>query len=290
MKFQRNVTIALFLWTALGAGCAPSRPAPEALPLTEAHQRLITLCRDEFKAAVKIFPLSHTVYVYLPLENSFLDIKATEKKPVTADTPSVRQAIRYLDVSSRENAFHVVYDIGVMKSYPQDLGYASAFSEEYLEQQRNVLTAIHRVYADAADPPDFFVVVITDTVKGLESRTIINSGDLRRAFTDQFFQEEYVKRVMVENPVGNKEIIGDKEGKYLTLKELTWPDFLARQIAYRIRFLYERSSFPPSEDTLKELTLIIKETIDAYQYAQFEAAHLHNLENDKVLIIPRGEL
>jgi len=125
--------------------------------------------------------------------------------------------------------------------------------------------------------PDFFVIVGADIVNGLEAQVLFNFEDLKRAYTDQSFYGEYAKRVISEQPYGNIEIIGDKKGNHVKYKSLSWPEFLAKQMVFRVNFKYQRSSFPPSNDTRLELLTIAADTVSAYQFKDFASIELQDL-------------
>ena len=140
------------------------------------------------------------------------------------------------------------------------------------------------------DIPDFFVIIEADITNGLEARVLINLEDLKRAYVDQSFHGEYAKRVISDQPTGNKNIIGDKEGNYIDYKDITWPEFLAKQMIFRINFKYQRSSFPPSDDTLMELLTIAADTVAAYDFTDFTSIKLEDLNARTTQSISQDDL
>lgn len=188
-------------------------------------------------------------------------------------------AIQYLDVNFAGQKFLVQYDIGKIKKYTKDPGYTSTYSDKYQEKQRNLLTSVFRAYADVPTEqvPQFFVLVIADITKGLETKTIFHFGDFKRAMSDQSFYEEFTRRTVSDEPKGNTTIIGDSEGRHLEITEVTWPEFLSKQIQYRIRVKYQYSSFPPGPNTPQEIADIAAAVTGAYNFTEYSGIVLEDL-------------
>jgi len=139
----------------------------------------------------------------------------------------------------------------------------------------------HRIYSelDKDQIPDFFITLMADIKSGLITQMTFYIGDVIRAHHDPSFSEEYTRRIMSDT-YGDKNIIGDKEGRYVKYKEMTWPEFLTEQIQYRINYKYSRSAFPPGNDAKAEILLIVKKTIDGYSFDDFENIILKDLVLD----------
>ncbi len=268
---------AAFLLLAL-AGCA--NPPAAAVSLSQADEKFAALCRDEMKYPVVIKRAPNTVWIYLPMEENIFDFKASPKGPKMSTQATEGFAIQYLDVNFAEEKFLVQYDINKIKKYTKDLGYASNYSGKYQEKQRNLLTTIFRAYADVPTEqvPPFFVLVIADITKGLETTTIFNFGDFKRAMSDQSFYEEFTRRTVSDEPKGNTNIIGDTDGRHLEITEVTWPEFLSKQIQYRIRMKYQYSSFPPGPNTPQEIADIAAAVTGAYNFTDYSVIVLEDLD------------
>ena len=216
-----------------------------------------------------------------------MELKANPDGPRTSDVPKETRQINFLDGKFEDSVFKITYDIALGRSYSKEYGYGNTFSQEYQNKQRDILTAIQRVYTEtetsaqqqpAQDKvPDFFVMVAADITNGIETQIIINFQDLKRVLTDAYFQEEYVKRAIMDYPTGNKDIIGDEDGKHLHVYDMTWGEFLSKQIVHRIRTKYERSAFPPVDEDKIEILRAVKETVNAYNFTDYTAVQLKDL-------------
>ncbi len=326
MLKKHTLFILVFLTFPLSCSKAPSPPPLKTL--TEAQQYLLKISKEEDNLDVKLFPLDNTVWIYIPFEKPLFDIKVSPDGPKTSRQSTTTLNINFLDAQFKDKTFYVQYDISKLKKYDQDFGYSSTYTEDYQKANRNILTAIFRAYSeveklpdsdefvekvpgDIDHPdytqnvshknlvhsyiktqkvPDFFVIVIADITKGMETQMIVHFEDLRRGMMDASFQEEYSKRAVIENPIGLTKIIGDKEGRHLDLQEMTWEEFLSNQIVYRIKYKYQRSSFPPSEDSKNEILNIIKETLGAYLFQNFQSVAIHDLNADEHWTMEKAEL
>ena len=227
-------------------------------------------------------------------------MKAGQNKAQISTGPVVKPALKFLDGAFGDSSFHITYDIAPEKGYPRSYGYESAFSEKYQQDQRNILSAVYRAFGHFQEPaaggaaadgtPDFFVVVIADIVNGLEARTVFYLTDLKRAYSDPTFYEEYARRVISEQPTGGQEIIGDKQGQHVGFRDLSWGEFLAKQMVYRITFKYQQSGFPPSDDTRAEVLAAAADTVAAYQFTDFRAVRLKDLGAEAGYEISQSDL
>jgi len=145
-------------------------------------------------------------------------------------------------------------------------------------------------YVPTAKVPDFYVIVLADIVTGLEVRTYIYLKDLLRGMTDLSFSEEYTRRLITDDPTGQTSIINDKTGRHLKTFDLTWPEFLTKQIVTRIKFKYAQSDFPPSDDTESEILKITAQTLNGYSFDEFSNVELTDLADNKSLVLDKTKL
>ncbi len=296
LKFFK-IIIYFCVLSILGGCAAPPAPSRK---LSDAEKKLIEICKNEYKFDVVLKSLDNTVWIYLPKTESFLDLKANEKGAQSSSEPKESVSIKFLDGNFTDRTFKLEYDIGPVKTYAKDYGFSTQFNEQYQKDQRNILTAVYRAFSDlrVSDPnaptdvkaPNFFIIVIADITKGIEARIIFYFKDLLRGMSDPLFQEEYTKRFISDYPSGNQAIIGDKEGTHLNVEELTWPNFLIKQILYRIQYKYQRSAFPPSAETEMEVLKVIKETLEAYQFEDFNTVELRDLGNTSLKRVEKSQL
>lgn len=306
--------------------CAPK--PPQELTPTEAHQKLIRLLKEEFNLDVVIKSYENTLWIYLPLNEPYLKYVATPIGPIHSSEKKSKFFIKYLDGEFQEDSFRFTYDIVADTEYKNDRGITSKFTEEFTIKQQFILKAISLAYGDVEkDPhgdgyvegvpgdrdflghkenashkrlvhayvktdkvPDFFVIIIADIYTGIEMKMYLYLQDLRRAFYDQGFGEEYIRRLIVDQPVGHEKIIGDKTGKHIESYDLSWQEFLMKQMIHRTTFKYQQSAFPPSDDTRTELLNVAADTIHAYDFEDFTSIELQDLDHNTTFKTAKEDL
>lgn len=305
MTFRNCVYLTTLIFILGGCG-GPAKPA--LVPLTEAHKKFVEICKKDYQLNVKLFPLKNTVWIYLPIDHPIVDYKATEKKAEDTKAGSERFNVNFLETAFKDGVFTVEHDISMVKSYPKDYGYASNYTEEYNTKYRAVFSAVMQAYFSvgvetgenirvvqlnthhkAEGVPEFFVISIADTSRGIQIQFLMNLEDYRKQAAGHLPPEEYTQRIIYEMS-GNPAIVGDLEGSHLDYREVAWGEFLAGQITGRVNFKYGRSSFPPSADTKAEILHQVYRAVSAYDFQGFSAVELHDLRDGSTVKITREEL
>ncbi len=313
MSIDKKICLLIFHFTITFLGCsAPSAPQS----LSEANKKLIAICRDEYQLPVRLFPLKNTLYIYLPMEQRIVDFQASPQKTAAVDQAQSKMTVLYNKVDFSEGQFSIAYDIALSRSYPKDPGYATPYTKEFIEKQRRIFMAIFQAYADlvtqrlpgddweylnseeqrkredlihyqpATAAPDFIVLVAADVKTGIEIENILYFQDFKRAWAGELPQEEYSQRTLFELR-GSRSIIGDDAGEHLTLQEIEFPAFLAKQMQNRINFKYQQSDFPPGDNTQEEITKIAAETLRTYSFKNFQSIILEDLNaGTKIAVNP----
>jgi len=274
----------------------------------EANSLFLKICQTEHN----IKPLTHlngnTLWVYLPSEEPILEYRPSEKGPKKENTPQVSLSLLFLDGRFVTDTFQIEYDIDKTRSYPNDNGISTVYTDEYTRKQNQLLTALFRSYADLEvvpgdysytdgiqdekhqdlvksyvktdKPPEFIVIVIADIKKGLEVTTLFHFQDFKYYMTGGIPQEEFIQRNLSELK-GLAAIIQDTQGLHLDYRNIAWPEFLIKQITNRIRFKYQTSDFKPSDDDETEIITIAAEALKSYPFSEFSGVKLRNLRDGK---------
>lgn len=275
--------LSMALCFILGCG---SPTEIKKLTASEAHKKLLQLCKEDYGLEIVTKQLPNTMWIYLPMDEDLLSFKVDPQGPQNSDQAKESPSIYFIDGEFQNRTFNVSYDIGQSRSYAKSYGYSTAYNEQFQRNQQNLLSAIHRAYANSENEqhesaeektPDFFVIVTADIKNGIAMKTIMYFKDMTRVFEDHSFYEEYTRRAISEYPMGHSNIIGDKEGNHIEYKDVTWPEFLMKQMIYRIQFKYQRSAFRPSERTKHELLSIVALTLDAYNFTDYNSVKLNDL-------------
>lgn len=272
-------------------GCGKPPVPPPKISLDEANAKFLKTLQETYKyndVIVKV--VGTTLWIYFPVEKDIIEIKASRETTVNDNKASVKPNINYLEGQYTDGVFNFDYDISDTRNYKKSLGYASNYSEEYQRIQQNLLASMQGAYFDNAEKPDFIVLTIADINSGVEMESIFYFEDIKRSMgmLAGLSQEEFLKRYVYELR-GSTGILQDKAGAHLNYREIDMPYFLTKQIIGRINFKYQRSSFPPSDDTITEMTNIITETLKTYDFQNFTQIKLHNMQDDSTNTINKTD-
>lgn len=318
MSLKKTSTLVIVcLSLGLLSGCSDLFKAP-LYSQTQADEKFLKICKEEFGYDVIAKTAGNTQWIYMPIKESIFILKANKKTaPPPAEENKKKFAVQFLDGRFKDKNFFVEYDIIPATKPPKDNGYGNTYSEEYTKKQNNILTAISRAYVNVekipgefefADParneqykklinshiqrqkaPDFFIVVIADITSGIETKGVFYLQDFTRYMTQEMPYEEYAKRYISEIN-GNEAIIGDLKGNHLEYKEISWEEFLTKQILNRITFKYQTSDFPPGDNTPVEISRIVAEATTAYNFNYFSGLKLLDLRTNDTYLFDKSQL
>lgn len=281
---QKNIQQGLFfgallfsLWSFIGCHKNP----PPVTELNDAHEKLNQLLINEssINPVIKTFP--NTLILYVPVDFELFETRAARTDTMSETKPSQKRQINFLETSFEGKTINIQYDIALVNSYPKFLGYTSAYTDAFSRLHNKILFAISRSYSDLENdrhPPDFFQMLIVDIKNGVGIKNIFYLKDLLRVMTNTLPQEEYIKRYITEM-IGDTKLINNTTGRGLDVEEITWPEFIAKQITHRINFKYTRSSFPPTKSNEDEILAAVQAAIQAYDFKDVKGIELTDLKN-----------
>ena len=103
-----------------------------------------------------------------------------------------------------------------------------------------VILSTSRVVLSTDDPPDFYVVVARDKrIPGIELRLTRYVQDIRRLNYGDLSRNEYTKRMLLDFGLGLG--IFPEEGNRFNIEEVKLEQFLATQMARRIKTAFEEN-------------------------------------------------
>lgn len=268
-------------------------PAP-IKNFSEANQKFLKICKEEYHLNVLTKKINKTLWIYVPIDDPLFDYKGTKDGPRKSNQGSEKNSLQYFDGRFDNGTFYFEYAVAKTMNYAVDYGYKSMYSEEYQKKQSRISSAIFRAYCDLTDtktenPPEFFMLVISNIKKGVELTSLFNFEDFKQVQAGFLPPEEFVKR-NVSDIQGRESIIGDFEGKHLDYHDITWSEFLTKQALNRIRFKYQQSDFKPGDNTEEEMIAIIAETFQAYHFQDFKSVELNNLATQKKVIFEQPQV
>jgi hypothetical protein len=316
LRYQKLLTVIFIL--CVMSGCSPRKT--DEISWQEPEKRLETILKQEMDLDAVLIRYPHTLWIYVPLEEPIFILTANDQAPKQATVLKKIQTINYLENEFRDGRFNIEFDVSIARQYEKSYGYANKYSEAYTAAYLKISRAIPQAYFKTKDDtlpgdsdftdgkkdpsrravirhrpentgmPDFFVTIFADIKTGIQTRSIINARDLQRAQYDQGFSEEYQRRVISEEPSGNQGLIGNRTGEFLPTYDLTWPEFLSRQLVHRVKFKYRNSSFPPSFETEKEILHQAYLMSVSYGFDDYTGVALRNLQDGTLTEIPKESL
>ncbi|MBP9854599.1 MAG: hypothetical protein KBD53_07020 [Candidatus Omnitrophica bacterium] len=320
-----KICLVILLTLGINQGCDKVTP-PVGVTRDAAQQNFINMVAEKYQYPMVVRQVENTLWIYLPIKTSLIEIKASKDGPSKSNQPSEKSSLKFMDTKYDGKNFSIEYDIEKSKNYAQSYGYSSTYAEEFQRMQSNIFAILQRAYFDVGlvpgdhpfldskqekthsdlvdahlktdQPPEFIVLVITDIVNGLEIINTFNFDDFKRvrSNTPSLSQSEYVNRNL-SRVEGNREAIDDVEGKHLPFTAVTMGDFIAEQITHRVNFKYTSSSFPPGENAVEEIKISAAQSIGAYKFPQFESINITNLADstntsftkEQILALPQAK-
>lgn len=278
----------------MGCGTSAQKPIPKA-PLTEVQKKFEQRARENYDLNVITKMVGETFWIYYPTQNPIFDYEAQKATSANADSgkkPSPFM-VQFAEGMFKENHFALEYDIiRRTKVKTEDYGYNSSYTDSYIKAQNNLFTCISDIFFNNEiidTPPQFFVMVVTDIKKGIESRATFYLSDFKRYMSGDLPYEEYMKRFIADTK-GGQNFIGDETGSHITYEDIAMTDFLSKQMVNRIRFKFERSDFSPPEDYDDTIIGIVADTMRYYNFENFAQVQFSNLRQDRKFIYDRSQL
>jgi hypothetical protein len=274
--------------------CKVQKPEPPKIEFTKAQKKFEAKCRDEFGLHVKTRIVGDTLWIYLPVKEPMFDLKSD--KPLKDDPEKKPSpfALQYIEGEFKDGIFSFEYDvIERKKANIEEFGYHNDYTDSFSKKQTNLFTAVNETLFDAKDTPDepapkFVVMAIADITKGIELKYSFYLEDYRRFNEQSLPPDEYNKRIL-QDVKGSQEMVGDEIGEHLDYKNINMGEFLAKQIANRVRFKYQSTTLKTdNHDNL--ITGIIADTTRYYSFEDFKEVRLSNLRTDQKFIFTKDQL
>ena len=152
VNFLKKFIVLTLIGSILG--CSNPSDQDSTIPTTPAHQKLIQLYKDDYNLDVVTRAFENTLWIYLPLDHSFLSITSSKAGPLRSSDSKEKWDIKFLDTEFTDGSFHLRYDIALKKSYTTSNGITTKFSEEYQAKQTYLLGAITRAYSEIEKKPN----------------------------------------------------------------------------------------------------------------------------------------
>lgn len=273
VKTGVKLLFLIFFLSACNSSVAPSF-------LKEDITRAIKdICKKEYQLDIVTTLTGHTLWVYLPLENII-------SRPEKPEKYFERFKLESLESLLQDKTLKINYDIRPTpeKEKQQEVSIDKSVNEKIF----NILQVIRRVLFSMGnanqDTPQFFCIVTADIRNGFEIKQSFYFADLKKLSYSFISQTEYQHRIIQETAIA-VEIIGDREGRHLEYRDITFEDFIADQIQTRIKLKFQKPEVEANADIDKEIFKIITYTLGAYRFNNFDLLELTNAATGKSIIL-----
>lgn len=310
---SRLLVSLLIIFALSSAGC--EKKAPLRYTQSDAEKKFLKICREENKLPVQLFNADKTVWIYLPMEEDLIDYHGTQKNDQLKSKKQFN--IGTFEGEYKDKTYNFLLDISENIKTSKDPGYKSDASETFIKNRLAIYGAISEAYFDINElpgdrqflnkernerrqkmleayipkgsAPEFMVIVIANTKKGIAYKTVLNLDDYKKYRSEVLTSDEYNMREISEL-YGDEKLLNDKEGKNLEIKPVAWSWFFIEQVKNRVNFKFTRSDFPPSQDMITEIATIIAETFRYYEYVDYSDVKIENLRDKTSYTFTRPQI
>lgn len=274
---KRGLLLNICLISCLIAGCTSSTtPTYKKEDITTSIQ---DICKKEYKMDVKAHLIGNTLWVYVPVEDLIEKAKKPEKYPE-------RFIVEETKDEFKDGTIKLEYKIKSVQEIEktQEIGY----NKKVGEQINNVWAVLRRVLLsmdyEKGGGPRIFCLITADIKNGFEIKNTFYYLDLKKASYGFISWEEYQHRTVQDMEILD-EIIGDKEGKHLKIREIPMEDFIVSQIEHRIKLKFQKPEVKKNADIDKEIKKAVVNTLKIYDFRDFSTVELNNLlTNNKIIL------
>ncbi|MFH0754459.1 MAG: hypothetical protein V2A70_07830 [Candidatus Omnitrophota bacterium] len=283
---------ALTLTTALCMGGCNALKDTKFTP-SEAEKKLASFCLKEGNLTVLTQRVGQTLWIYVPVNEPIFDVKASGERK---DPSRKIMPLSLLSLQSEfsQKYFKFNFDIVPDVLSGEPVSYGSAYNESYTKKRQLIYQGMQESFFNAKgtdkEPiPTFFVILVTDTTKGVATKSIIYLRDLRQFMTEAIPPDEYYMRELNEI-IGKEGLINDTKGRNVPYADITWTYFLTEQIKNRIKFKFTSSDFPPETEPLKEIATLAANTLRFYPFTDYAGIVLYDVRNKKETTLTQEQL
>jgi hypothetical protein len=262
------LNLALFLCLAAFSGCSTS--TSPSFSREEIPSAIRNILKKEYKTDSTTRLVGNTIWIYLPVEDFVIPAKKPEKF-------MQKFAVEENEGGITDKKISIKYKVSVVPD--EELEQPNEYNKKVLETLQNALKALHRVLLSVErnqkNLPTISCIVLADIKNGFRFSEVNYLLDLKKYYYGFISSEEYNHRTVTQLNK-TEEVIGDKEGKHLAYKDISFEDFLVGQILTRVRLKFQKPEVEKGVDIDKEILKTAIRTIKIYGFNDFKALNLYN--------------
>lgn len=272
-----NSLVLIILVSLLGC-CSSTEPSFQREDIAGAIQ---DISKKEYGIDVKTKLFGHTLWVYLPVE----DLLSKKDK---VETFPERFQIKENNSELKGPVLKVGYSIEAIpeKQVPQEYGYDKKAMEKINNTWKVLRRVLFSMERSRESEPQFCCIVIADIKNGIVSKELFYYPDLKKVSYGYISWDEYQHRTVSESYL-SPEVFGDKEGSFLVYREITFKEFIPKQIMHRVKLKFQKPEVENNADIDKEMRKIAEHTLKTYNFSDFSTLELDNLISESKTILNR---
>lgn len=269
--------VKLILAACLLSGCISSG-AP-SYPKEAIDQAIHDICKKEYSLDVTARLVGETLWIYLPIEDIF---EKSDKPEKYTERFSIEENKGGFD----NETLKIDY---LVKPVPeQEKSQEIKYSKAAMDKINNTWKVLRRVLFSMEHSekgnPKFVYLINADIKNGFEIRELLNIEDLKKVSYNFISWGEYQHRTIQDTDV-SAAIIGDQSGQHVAYKDVSWEEFLIKQIEHRIKLKFQKPEVARNADIDKEIIKVVVATLKIYGFKDFSSVELLNLmTNNKTML------
>lgn len=262
-----------------GQGCSSSSEHSYTKENIESSFR--DVCKKEYGIDVIAKLTGETLWIYVPCEEVFE--KADKPEKFSEDF-----VLQQKNNAFQDGMFKLEYIVKAAPGEGAERTSEYKYSKAFLQKINNVWKVLRRVAfsmdSSKKGEPKIFCLIAADTKYGFELREMFYYQDLKKVTYDFISWEEYQHRSIQETSI-QPAAVGNATGSYLYYYDVSFQEFLAKQIEHRIKLKFQKPEVSKDADIDKEIINIVKYTLQTYQFKDFTYLEFRNLLTKKSIIV-----
>ena len=277
LRSSARAGLNLFLVALLAAGCSYS--VSPTFQHEDIAASVVSICKKEYNLDVKTKIVGQTFWLYLPLE----DILEPPKKP--------EKYLEWFEIAQNnaileEGTLKLDYSVKAIpeKEKLEEVAYKKSVADAKDKALRTLLRVLLSSKHQKETSPIFFYMVTADIKYGIAIKDLFYYHDLKKISYSLMSMTEFQHRSIQDTEL-SAGIIGDKEGNSLEYKNITLGEFIAKQVAHRVKLKFQKPEVEKKADIDKEVLKAVRNTVKAYDFRDFSLVELNNALTQNRIIL-----
>ncbi len=280
---KRGLLLNLCLISCLIFGCSSST-SPTYLK-ENIDKAIQDISKKEYNMYVKVRLAGQALWIYIPVEDILEKLDKPERYSEKFTIESNKTEFEY-------GLLKAAYGI---KPVPDNLDKYQEYkyNKKVMENVNNVWKVLRRVIFSMERKnkaePKIFCVITADIKNGIELKEMFYYLDLKKVSYEFISWAEYQHRDIQEVDLA-PEAIGDKEGSHINYRDISFEEFIADQIRYRIKLKFQKPEVDKTADIDREILKIVVNTLKIYDFKDFSEVELNNLITENKITLNQAAI